>query len=332
VKPGQEIADGTRKLLGEKRVNNLLKYIKCHKRFPDLCNPKLFNDKVLHRRLFDRRPIRAQFADKYEVRQYVKDRIGEEYLPKLYHVTADPSTIPFEKLPDKFVIKSTQGWSAMQVEIVTNKSTMNESEIIEKCNKWLKEDNKKVSWLFKHNENKIIVEEYIEDGNGLCPNDYKFFVYNGKTHFIQVEAGRGTNYSSTFHDTGWNRLEVTHGTGKNCPTPIDKPPHLELMLELARKLGKDQDFLRIDFYDSKQPFLGEITSNPGGGGEPFEPPMYDRIFSEPWTEVHKKCSIPSFPSSPDVCQILRQIACSMHKVVLQGQRNRQYPQEKGQAS
>src|SRR5262249_27878514 len=86
VKPGQEMTRGTQRLIAERRKNFLLTHIENHKRFPDLRDSELFNDTVLHRQLFDRRPIRTQFADKYAVREYVKKRIGEEYLPKLYHV------------------------------------------------------------------------------------------------------------------------------------------------------------------------------------------------------------------------------------------------------
>jgi hypothetical protein len=103
------------------------------------------------------------------------------------------------------------------------------------------------------------------------------------------------------------------------------------MLELAHKLGKGVEFARIDFYDTPEKvFLGEITSIPSNGLAHFEPAMYDRLFGEPWKEVYNKCSIPSLPPSHEVCQILRQITCSTHKVVLEGQRNRQYSQEIGE--
>jgi hypothetical protein len=330
--PEQKMPGGTQRLIAERRTNLLLNYMERHKRFLDLCDPKLFNDKAQHRVLFDRRPIRTQFADKYAVRDYVKDRIGEKYLPKLHHVTTDPSTIPFKDLPDKFVIKFNPGGGGRQVIVVTDKSTINESEILEQCKEWLKNDdiNKTGRLEYKNIPPCIMIEEYINDGKGQAPYDYKFFTHNGVPHTIQVEAGRFEDYSSTFHDTNWNRLEVTHGTGKNCPTPIDKPPHLEQMLELAQELGKGQDFVRIDFYDTPEKvFFGEITSAPGRGMEPFEPLMYDRIFGEPWKEVYNKCSIKSLPPSSDVCQMLREITCGMHKLNLERQRNRQYSQVDG---
>jgi hypothetical protein len=333
VKPGQEMARGTRRLIAERWVNLFLNYIKRHKRFPDICDPKLFNEKQLHRALFDRRPIRTQLQDKYIVREYIKDRIGEKYLPQLLcEPTKDPSTIPFKDLPDKFVIKSNQGGRSSRVILVTDKSTIDESAIIEKCQEWLNNDYYKLtgSARYKNIDQHIMVEEYIDDGKGKAPYDYKFYTYDDKPHYIQVEAGRIEDYSSTFHDTDWNRLPMTHGVGKNCSTPIDKPPHLELMLELAQKLGKGLDFVRIDFYDTPEKvFVGEITSISGSAMEPFEPLMYDRILGEPWKEVYNKCSKPSLPPSSDVFQILSQITCGMHQLNLEGQRNRQYSQKEG---
>src|SRR5262245_12746281 len=93
-----------------------------HERFPSIIWPKTFNDKVLHRILFDRRSVLTQLTDKFAVRSYVEPRLGSLILPELYHVTKDPGTIPFDSLPEKFVVKPTHasGW----VEIVTDKSSV----------------------------------------------------------------------------------------------------------------------------------------------------------------------------------------------------------------
>jgi tetratricopeptide (TPR) repeat protein len=384
VKPGQDlvITRGTQRLIAESWVNTILPRIKYHKRLPDICDPKLFNDKVLHRKLFDRRPIHTQFSDKLAVRQYVKDRIGEQYLPELYHlvdphyredklkqqtnntnlpsemqhsagltseitrsgvapenvsqfesISTDPSSIPFEKLPDKFVIKCTQGSDSRQVRIVTDKSTVNESEIIEECNKWLNNDHHKKggSWHHKYTKRRIIIEEYINDGKGeVAPYDYKLFTYNGVTQAIQVNV---SPFERDFYDTQWNKLPMTINPFKSLLTSLPRPPHLEQMLELAQQLGKGIDFVRIDLYDTPEKvFFGEITPTPFSGRMAFAPPMYDRIFGEPWTEVYNKCSIPKLPPSHEVCQILRQITCGMHKLALEGQRNSEASQLKRKES
>ncbi len=254
VKPGQEMTSGNRRLIAERSVNLLLYHTKYHKRFPDLCNPQLFTEKALHRALFDRRPIRTLFGDKYAVREYVTNRIGDQHLPKLHHVTDDPNTIPFEDLPDKFVIKSSKGSRNNQVIIVTDKSTINESNIIQECKSWLSHDYYKESggWDYKNFTARILVEEYINDGNkaSAAPYDYKFFTYNGVPHAIQVHTGRFEDFRVYCYDIQWNKLPINRGRYESNLISIPRPPHLETMLDLAQKLGKGIDFVRIDFYDT----------------------------------------------------------------------------------
>ena len=251
-------------------------------------------------------------------------------------MTTDPSSIPFEKLPDKFVIKCTQGSSSRQVRIVTDKSTINESEIIEECNKWLNDDyyKKTGSWHYKHVKRQIIIEEYINDGNGeVAPYDYKLFTSNGMTQAIQVTVSRFERHGVDFYDTQWNKLPITFNSRESLPTPLPRPPHLEQMLELAQQLGKGIDFVRIDLYDTPEKvYFGELTGSPVSGRMRFEPAMYDRLFGEPWKEVYDKSSIPSLPPSHEVCQILRQITCGMHKLALEGQRNSEASQLKRKES
>jgi hypothetical protein len=114
---------------------NILAYLKTHRELPALIRPKTFNQKVLYRKLFDRRPILSQFADKYAVRTYVGERVGLNLLPELYYVTTEPETIPFAALPNRFVVKPTHGsgW----IELVPDKSKLDQEALIRTCQEWL---------------------------------------------------------------------------------------------------------------------------------------------------------------------------------------------------
>ncbi len=316
----QKPSRGTEKLISGERANILLDFVKYHKRWPDLLKPTLFNDKVLHRILFDRRPERKEFADRLGTRKYVTGKIGEEYLPKL--LTEEPITDssqipPFENLPDRFVIKFNPSGGGKRVIVVRDKwdkSKYDESEIRKTCQQWFENDDiqKTGRAEYKGISPCILIEEYIDDGKGLAPRDYKFFTYNGEPHFIEVEADRFENYSSTWHDTKWNRLEMTHG-GEMCPNPIDKPPHLEEMLKLVGQLGESHDFLRIDFYDTPQGvYVGEITSAPARGMGPFKPFMFERKFGEHWKDVHNKWKGEPLSTSKEVHDLTTSIAFAWH--------------------
>ena len=99
--------------------------------FPNIIKPETFNEKIVYRILFDRRSILTQLADKAAVRSYVESRLGSEILPKSHYLTTNPATIPFDELPDSFVVKPTHASGLVQ--IITDKRSLNRAELIETC-------------------------------------------------------------------------------------------------------------------------------------------------------------------------------------------------------
>ncbi len=175
-------------------------------------------------------------------------------------------------------------------------------------------------WVYKNIPPRIVIEEYINDGNGLAPNDYRFFTYNGVPGWLQVDTGRFDDLKTDFYDSQWNRLPLKEIDYENHPTPLPRPPHFEQMLELAQKLGKS-----IDFYDtSEKVYLGEITTTPGNGMDDFQPPIYNYIFGALW-EIHNKNSM----RSPRPVSDMRQITRDVYELVVDRQRKREYSQEEG---
>jgi hypothetical protein len=144
-------------------VVQIRKWRKAHGAFPRIFRPVTFSEKVLHRNLFERRDAFTQIADKAAVRSYVERRLGPEILPKLYHLTGDPNTIPFDELPPRFVVKPTHGsgW----VRVVTDKSTLDRAALIATCADWLKRSYYRESReiVYKDVEPRILVEEFIDD-------------------------------------------------------------------------------------------------------------------------------------------------------------------------
>ena len=91
---------------------------KAHGVFPRIIRPVTFSEKVLHRNLFDRRTMLTEVADKASVRSYVEQRLGPQILPKLYYLTSRPDTIPFDELPDRFVVKPTTAPAAYKSSLI----------------------------------------------------------------------------------------------------------------------------------------------------------------------------------------------------------------------
>ena len=104
----------------------------------DLENPQTFNEKIQWLKLYDSTPLKTKLADKYLVRDWVKEKIGEEYLIPLLGVWENFDDIDFDKLPDKFVLKANHG-SAWNI-IVTDKNSFDKKSAKKKFDKWLRTD------------------------------------------------------------------------------------------------------------------------------------------------------------------------------------------------
>jgi TupA-like ATPgrasp len=255
---------------------------KKHGQFPRLIRPQTFNEKVLHRMLFDRRPILTQVADKAAVRDFVEERLGRSFLPECYHLTGDPETIPFDKLPVRFVVKPTHGsgW----VEIVADKTTLDQAALKELCRSWLRQSFYEITreWVYKHIQPRIIVEQFIEDASGETPNDYKFFVFGGTVQMVQVDAGRFTDHRRRLYSPTWEKLPfLLEYDDINGDVP--RPRHLKEMIAAAETLAKGFDFIRADFYDTPDCiYFGELTTTPGCGTSRFRPKEFDRHLGLGW--------------------------------------------------
>ena len=232
----------------------------------DLENPQNFNEKIQWLKLYDSNPLKTQLADKYLVREWVKDKIGEKYLIPLLGVWNDFDDINFNSLPQQFALKANHG-CAYNV-IVKDKTTFNKDDARNKFKLWLRENFAFKFGLEMHYKNiqpKIIAEEYLENIDGEV-YDYKIFCFNGKAKYIQIILGRSQEYKMVFFDTNWIRQDfVTNNTLYNGDIP--KPKNLSEMLEKAEILAKDFNFVRVDFYilnDNSIKF-GEMTFTPFSG-------------------------------------------------------------------
>jgi len=260
----------------------LTRFVRHHRRLPKLLHPERLTDKILRRILFDRDRRLCIMADKYAVRDFVRERVGDGVLPDLLHVTTDPDTIPFDQLPDRFVVKPTHG--ANWVRVVRDKSSLDRAELIRTCKGWLAQNYHGVTreWAYKHVPPRIIVEELIDDGHGVTPHDYKLFTFHGRTEYILVVMGRFEDRGFAVMTPDWQPVDVVWpAVGKR--RDAERPPHLSQMLEIAQKLGHDTPFARIDFYDTERKlYFGEMTMTPGGAFDIYEPREFDLTIGRHW--------------------------------------------------
>lgn len=234
-------------------------------------NPRYFGEKINYLKLNGNMKQYKKYADKYEVRNYIKNKIGSEYLIPLITYYKNGKEIDFDKLPNSFVLKLNYG-SGYNI-IVSNKNNINKRKIVKQLNNWLKQDYYKIKkeYQYKDIDKKILVEKYVADSNGNL-NDYKFFCFNGKCKFFKVDFDRFTNHKCNYYDSKLNFMEVKESKYKNDKNAIVLPNNIKSMIKLANKLSAEFSFVRVDLYDvDGKIYFGELTFTPAAGLNPFLP-------------------------------------------------------------
>ncbi len=251
-------------------------------RLPDVAHPVTFDEKIQWYKLYYRRAIMTDMSDKYRVRQYVTDKHLSHILNELYGVYDRFDAIPFDALPDAFVLKATHGsgWNI----ICKDKARLDLHAARAKFDHWLRMNYYHYGreWAYKNIKPRIICEKYLENEEFGELFDYKFYCYGGVPEVIFVCCGRfgpdGVKYDA--YDMAWNRIPACKGrpaTDLNLP----KPPNFETMRDIARKLSEGFPFIRVDLYSVKgRIYFGELTFYPDSGLVPFWPDHYNRFFGD----------------------------------------------------
>lgn len=255
----------------------------------NLDNPKTFNEKLQWLKINDKQPRYTSMVDKYEAKEYASQIIGDEYIIPTLGVWDKFSDIDFDKLPNRFVLKCTHDSGGLV--ICKDKSKLDFVAANKKINKCMRRNfyDANREWPYKNVKPRIIAEKYIAvDGDDLP--DYKVHCFNGEPKFVLVCRDRFSTGGLTedFYDTNWNLMDVKRPHIPHGKTPMDRPPQLEEILELSKKLAKDTLFLRVDFYIIEgKVYFGELTFFPASGHGKFEPEEYDKTIGD-WISLNEK--------------------------------------------
>lgn len=228
--------------------------------------PVTYNEKLQWLKLHNRQPEYTLMVDKYEVRKFVAERVGEEYLVKTLGVWNRAEEIDFDALPNQFVLKCTHDCGGLVIcrdkkalDIETSKKQLND------CLKtnffWQGRE-----WPYKNVKPRIYAEEYLEDPGETQLSDYKVFCFDGVPQIIQVDYDRYEGHKRQFFDCDWNRMDISFHFLSDTVKQIRKPDVLSEMLYLSRKLSAGFPHLRTDFYIvNNKLYVGEMTFFHGTG-------------------------------------------------------------------
>jgi len=256
----------------------------------NLKNPQTFNEKLQWLKLYNRRAEYTTMVDKYEVKKYVAERIGEEYIIPTLGVWDRFDDIDFDSLPDQFVLKCTHDSGGLvicrdkaQLDMATTKAKL----------EWSLNRNYYLhgrEWPYEEVKPRILAEAYMEDNQTRELRDYKFFCFDGEVKALFIASDRqieGEETKFDFFDAEYNHLPFINGH-PNAKTPPEKPQCFEEMKELAAKLSKGIPHLRVDFYEvDGKIYFGELTFSHWSGMMPFEPEQWDYTFGS-WITLPSK--------------------------------------------
>ncbi|MDY4032190.1 MAG: glycosyltransferase [Pyramidobacter sp.] len=259
----------------------------------DLNTPLTFNEKIQWLKLFDNSPLKTRLADKYLVRDWIAEQIGEEYLIPLLGVWNGFDEIDFETLPQQFVLKTnhTSGGNV----IVKDKSKLDFADAKEKINGWMN-----INFGFRNGlelqygdiPRKIIAEKYMADLAGDI-EDYRFFCFNGTPRYVWVDLASGSpQHKRSIFDLNWKLQNIRVNYPLIKPTPV-KPENFDEMLKFAYKLCAPFVFVRVDFYSvNGKTYFGEMTFTPQSGMGTWKPEKANRQYGDLIKLPEKRGALP----------------------------------------
>lgn len=240
----------------------------------NLRSPRNYNEKLQWLKLHDRNPAYTALVDKYAVKDYIREILGEEYTVPALGVWDSFDRIDWDALPDRFVLKCTHDSAGLV--ICRDKATFDREKAREKLSRCLKRNfyYSGREWPYKHVKPRILAETYLEDSRLQELRDYKFFTFHGEPKIMHLVSNRQNPDEETwgdFFDMEFRHLDLTMGHN-NAPVCPEKPVNFEKMKAFAAKLAGDIPHVRVDFYEvNGQLYFGELTFFQDSGFAEVEP-------------------------------------------------------------
>lgn len=249
----------------------------------NLSSPKTFNEKIQWLKLYDRKPLYTTLVDKYEVKKYVANIIGEEHIIPTIGIWNSFDDITFDSLPNQFVLKCTHDSGGLA--ICRDKNSFNIKAAQKKIDFCMRRNYfmENREWPYKNVPHRIIAEQYMVDESGYELKDYKFFCFDGEPRFLYLSKGleNHSTASISFVNLDWSFASFKRSDYKAFRILPEKPENFEEMINIARVLSAGYPFLRVDLYNiAGKIFFSELTFSPCGGMLPFEPEEWDYRLGE----------------------------------------------------
>lgn len=275
------------------RVYTLFRFLCVHRYYPNFKTPSSFSEKIIARKFDDKSIAFSKYVDKYLVRDFVRQRIGDEFVIPVIKRVKKLLPKDFDDLPDSFVIKTSNGGGGENVLIVDDKSLIDIESVCKKFNSYL---NVKIGqaideYFYDIETPTIIIENLIKHADGRYPSDYKLHVFSNELTqnvFIQVDVDRFNNHRRSIYNES---LEMQDFNIQPKYEPVggnyEFPYNMKLLIDLAKKLATDFKYVRVDMYNVDGAiYFGEMTFCHGSGWEPISSRSADLMLGSLWKEYN----------------------------------------------
>lgn len=249
----------------------------------NLDHPCTMNEKLQWLKLNDRREFHTLLADKWLVRNYIKDHYGADILTEIIFQTNNWENIRTENLPHYPVIikpNHGSGW----YHFIYDKTKVNWNQIRLDCRFWLAQNYYQFGreWQYKNIQPCLFVEKLLIPENGGLPNNYRFHCLSGEIEIISINFcfDNPNKFIAKKFDKDWNQLPFKFGTEikeqeVNLNIIVRKPKTFDRMTHIAKDISKHFAYVRVDFYEVEEKlYFSEITFHDSGG--------YDKIIPFEW--------------------------------------------------
>lgn len=252
---------------------NDIRYFWLFKKKIDRENPQTFAEHIIVKMESPEMELLADYADKYKVRDYVTDAIGEEYLIPLIAVYDLPRQVDYEAIPEGAYLKLNHG-SGYNYEFYKKRKLTAKAHVWW----WFKRNFYKIGreMQYKNIEKKILVQKNIAPKDGILW-EYIFYTFEGRIEFAQIRNTKGNEIYEM--DREYQPLPFKKTASQL--TLIQESDNFGKMVELAERLAEPFNFVRVDFlYADGQIYFSELTFTPTAGRVSFAPEEYNLIFGE----------------------------------------------------
>lgn len=264
-------------------------YFFATRRILHLENPQTFTEKLQWLKLHDRNPLYTQLVDKYEVKRYITDLLGEEYVIPTYGIWERFDDINFDDLPEQFVLKCTHdsgGLVICKAKALLDMATARKKITKSLHNKFYLEGRE---YQYKDVKPRIIAEQYLEQENGESIKDYKVLCFNGLAKLIEYHSDRYTSHhTQDFYDINWNKTSISQGGPDSVSDyVVDAPKNLRKMIDYSELITKGMAHCRVDWYEiGKELYFSEITFYDSSGFDRMDRDE-DELMLGSWINIDK---------------------------------------------